>query len=465
MICILPHTMREKIKILWIRLRNKASLLTNIRDDTDIDATIDSIKKSIEFKGVNVWMLVFAIIVASVGLNVNSTAVIIGAMLISPLMGPINGLGLSVGTMDITLFKHSFKNLGPMVLISLIASTTYFVITPLSDAQSELLARTTPTIYDVFIAFFGGGAGILALSRKSQAITTISGVAIATALMPPLCTAGFGLASSQWSYFFGAFYLFFINSFYIALATFLMVRYLHFPMASYVDPHRQQLVRRGLTLFAIIVMIPSVFIAIRTIREASFNSSAIKYVTAIQKDPFYQDVEIVNSRRDFNKKQPTIHLSFVGKQLTPVQIQHLNELLKEYDLEKVQLDIKQLGASYDIEKQSTLISELLERREEQLMQKDSIIQNLQNKLDLIDNTTKEFQQIGAEIRIQYPDIESFSITNAIYTQTETLTQDTIPVLFINWRTMPADSLTIQRVSGWLKVRLGLPSLKIYETNN
>lgn len=457
--------MREKIKILWRTLRSKVSLLTNIREDTDIDATIDSIKKSIEFKGINIWMLAFAIIVASVGLNVNSTAVIIGAMLISPLMGPINGLGLSVGTMDITLFKHSLKNLGTMVLISLIASTTYFIITPLSDAQSELLARTTPTIYDVFIAFFGGAAGILALSRKSQAITTISGVAIATALMPPLCTAGFGLASTQWSYFIGAFYLFFINSFFIALATFLMVRYLHFPMASYVDPRRQQLVKRGLTLFAIIVIVPSVFIAIRTIREASFNTSAIKYVAAIQKDPFYQDVEIVNTIRSFNKKQPSIQLSFVGKQLTPVQVEHLKELLKEYDLEKTQLKIKQLGTSYDIETQSTLISDLLERKEIQLAQRDSIIQELQKQLALINNTTKEFQQIGAEINVQYPNIESFSIANAIYTQTETLKQDTIPVLFINWHNKPTDSITTQRVAEWLKVRLGLYTLKIYETNN
>ena len=447
------------------RFRSKIGLVANIREDTDIDTTIDSIKKSIDFKGVNVWMLAFAIIVASVGLNVNSTAVIIGAMLISPLMGPINGLGLSVGTMDINLFKHSFKNLGNMVVISLIASTTYFIISPLSDAQSELLARTTPTIYDVFIAFFGGAAGILALSRKAQAITTISGVAIATALMPPLCTAGYGLASAQWSYFFGAFYLFFINSFFIALATFLMVRYLHFPMATYVDPQRQQLVKRILTLFAIVVIVPSVFIAIRTVKEASFNSSVIKYVAAIQKDPFYQDVEIVNSRRVFNKKQPLIHLSFVGKQLTPVQIEHLKELLKDFDLAKAQLDIKQLGDAYDTNTQTELISDLLERKEKQLAQRDSVIQALQDQLTAIQNTTKEFQKVGAEMKIQYPSIESFSIANAIYTQTATLKQDTIPVLFINWHTKPSDSLTAQRVADWLEVRLELPPLQLYETTN
>lgn len=456
--------MREKIKALYNTLREKTGLLTNIREDTDIQATIESIKKSIDFQGVNVWMLAFAIIVASVGLNVNSTAVIIGAMLISPLMGPINGVGLAIGTMDINLFKHSFKNLGIMVLISLIASTTYFLISPLSDAQSELLARTTPTIYDVFIAFFGGAAGILALSRKSQAITTISGVAIATALMPPLCTAGFGVASAQWSYFFGAFYLFFINSFFIALATFAMVRYLHFPMASYVDPRRQQLVRRSMSLFAIVVIVPSVFIAIRTIQEASFNSSAIKYMTAIQNDVFYQDVEIVNSRREFNRKDPIIQLSFVGKQLSAVQMQHLNEQLKEFGLEKAKLEIKQLGASYDIEAQSTLISDLLKRNEMQIAQRDSIIEVLQSELATIKNATKEFKQIAAEINVQYPEIESFSIANAIYTQTSTLHQDTIPVLFINWH-HHTDSVTTRRVANWLEVRLGVDKLKVYETTN
>lgn len=456
--------MNEKIQVLFNGLKEKVGLLINIREDTDIEATIDSIKKSIEFNGANVWMLAFAIIVASVGLNVNSTAVIIGAMLISPLMGPINGVGLAIGTMDINLFKLSFKNLGIMVLISLIASTTYFLISPLSDAQSELLARTTPTIYDVFIAFFGGAAGILALSRKSQAITTISGVAIATALMPPLCTAGFGLASGQWSYFIGAFYLFFINSFFIALATFLMVRYLHFPMASYVDPKRQQLVRRGMTLFAIVVIVPSVFIAIRTIQEASFNSSAIKYMTAVQNDVFYQDVEIVNSRREFNRKQPTIHLSFVGKQLTPIQIQHLNEQLKEFGLEKTKLDIKQLGASYDIEAQTTLISDLLERKEMQLAQKDSTIQQLQSELATIKSATQEFKQIAAEMYVQYPEIESFSMANAIYTHTSTLQQDTIPVLFINWYEH-TDHQTAEKVGNWLKIRLDIDYLEIHETTN
>ena len=229
---------KEFFKELWKRIKE----LVNIAEDTDIAATINNISKGVEFKGDNVWVLFFAIIIASVGLNVNSTAVIIGAMLVSPLMGPIMGIGLSVGIYDLVLLRKSLKNLLLMVVISLIASSLYFLVTPLSEAQSELLARTNPTIFDVFIALFGGLAGILAQSRKQEKITIVSGVAIATALMPPLCTAGYGIGTGQLRYFFGAFYLFFINSFFIALATFLMVRYLKFPKKTFINPVNSELI-------------------------------------------------------------------------------------------------------------------------------------------------------------------------------------------------------------------------------
>lgn len=214
--------------------------LINIKQDCDAEATINNISESSEFKGLNVWILVFAIFLASIGLNVNSTAVIIGAMLVSPLMGPIMGIGLAIGISDLKLLKKSLKNLLVMTLISLLVSSLYFFVTPLSDAQSELLARTRPTIFDVLIASFGGFAGIVASSRKQEKTTVVSGVAIATALMPPLCTAGYGLGTGQINYFLGAFYLFFINSFFIALATFLIIKYLEFPEKEYMDENRRK---------------------------------------------------------------------------------------------------------------------------------------------------------------------------------------------------------------------------------
>lgn len=203
------HPLRDGLKKIYQYLAD----LARLNDDTDIESTLNSIKKAVEFRGVNLWILAFAVIVASVGLNVNSTAVIIGAMLISPLMGPINGIGLAIGISDSELLRKSLKNLLVMVVISLLASSSYFLLTPLSDAQSELLARTTPTIFDVLIAFFGGFAGIVAISRKDQPFTVISGVAIATALMPPLCTAGYGIGTGQMHFFFGAFYLFLLIPF------------------------------------------------------------------------------------------------------------------------------------------------------------------------------------------------------------------------------------------------------------
>ena len=204
----------------------------DIRQEKEDDReTIESIKRGVEFKGTNLWVLIFATFIASLGLNMNSTAVIIGAMLISPLMGPIMGFGLGLGTFDFELIKRAFRNFATATVFGIITSTIYFLLTPIDEAQSELLARTQPTVYDVLIAFFGGLAGIVASSTKSKG-NVIPGVAIATALMPPLCTAGFGLASGNLYYFFGALYLYFINTVFISLATFLVVRLLKYPKAN-----------------------------------------------------------------------------------------------------------------------------------------------------------------------------------------------------------------------------------------
>ena len=206
----------------WNSLKSDIKAITNISDHIDTDAATRSIRSNMAFRGPNVWILAFSIIIASVGLNVNSTAVIIGAMLISPLMGPIIGIGLGLGVNDTKLIRVGLKNLLVMVGISLMASFLYFLMTPLKLANpTELLSRTNPTIYDVIIALFGGAAGLLEISRKEKG-TVLSGVAIATALMPPLCTAGYGLASGNISYFFGALMLFIINGVFIIIATYLM---------------------------------------------------------------------------------------------------------------------------------------------------------------------------------------------------------------------------------------------------
>lgn len=447
---------------LWLKWINlKVREIARISDDTDIETTLLSISKSVEFKGVNVWILAFAVIVASVGLNVNSTAVIIGAMLISPLMGPINGVGLAIGISDSDLLRKSLKNFTIMVLISILASFTYFLVSPLSDAQSELLARTRPSIFDVLIAFFGGMAGIIALSRKQQPFTVISGVAIATALMPPLCTAGYGLASGQFSYFLGASYLFFINSFFIALATFLMVRFLHFPHKKYVDPNRQRLVKRSITLFSVIMIVPSVFLSIDVIKETSFNNQAIKYINDIQESAMFENIQIINSSRDYQRKKRTITMTLIGRKLKQKEIDYLKEQLLKYGLKKTNLVIKQTGSILDVNLQADFLENLLNKKEEQLSEKDSAIKRLESQLVIKQTYDLSKLQIAKEMAVQYPCVQTFSIENMIYINTQTLKQDTVLTLFVNWNYEP-DEKQRQQLTNWLKVRLGVDRLKIID---
>ena len=452
----------ERTKQLWNKARVYVKRLANMNEDTDVESTINSIKKDIEFKGANVWILFFAIIVASVGLNVNSTAVIIGAMLISPLMGPINGVGLAIGINDSDLLRSSLKNLFVMVAISLLASTAYFLISPLSDAQSELLARTSPTIYDVFIAFFGGFAGIVASSRKEGKVTIISGVAIATALMPPLCTAGYGLATGQFNYFLGAFYLFFINSFFIALATFVMVRYLHFPIRKYIDPSRQKVVKRSITVFSIIVIVPSVFMAWSMIAESRFNSQAIKYVQEIQTEEMFEEVEIINVKRNYSSKEKEIALSLVGKTLDQRQIERLQKRLVEFGLDNTKLTIKQMAGTIDIDAQANVLSKLLESKDEQLQEKERKIAQLTAELDALKLSGLDNVQLSREIAVEYPNVKRFSVSShSVYADVVSGKLDTIPTLYVEWIN-PKDTVKEKKLNDWLKVRLGIDELKIVE---
>ena len=449
------------IKEIWLYLKSLAS----IAEDTDSETTIANISKGVEFRADNVWVLFFAIIIASVGLNVNSTAVIIGAMLISPLMGPIMGLGLSIGISDGELLRKSLKNLFIMIVISLVASSLYFLISPLSDAQSELLARTKPTIYDVFIAFFGGLAGILAASRKQEKVTIVSGVAIATALMPPLCTAGYGLGTGQLIYFFGAFYLFFINAFFIALATYLMVRYLHFPRKKFLDPATELKVRRGIAIFTVVVLVPSVFIAINVVRETSFNNDAIKYINDIQTNPVMQNVQIISQKRTFSSKGNEITISLVGEPLTSEQVAILQKRMEEMGLKNTKLTIRQAGgASLDVGTQAKMLQDFIEDKDRTIEQKDSLIQELRQQIRIEQQRAQvTAEQLAYELSVLYPHIHDISMAEAVKFNVQSNTSDTIPTLNINWTQQPTDD-EYQHLSNWLKVRLKTNKLDIISKN-
>ncbi len=437
--------------------------LLNIRHDCDVDATIANISQNIEFKGVTIWILVFAIFLASIGLNVNSTAVIIGAMLVSPLMGPIMGIGLAIGITDLKMLKKSIKNLLIMTFISLLVSTIYFLISPLSDAQSELLARTRPTIFDVLIASFGGFAGIVAASRKKELTTVVSGVAIATALMPPLCTAGYGIGTGQFNYFWGAFYLFFINSFFIALATFIIVKHLKFPEKEYLNEARRRKVRHTIAIFSLIVIIPSVFIALNVVRETAFNAATKKYIADIEKSELLPDVQIIKTNKNYENH--TIELVFVGQQLSDAQMHYLHNHLIECGLDKVTLAIKQTSSNtFDVNNQPQLIQDLLNKKDKELAQNDSIITALNEKINKLQQQNKvDMTQFAKELQALQPNIARFSFSEAEQIDLQANTTSTNPTISIVWKDQPNEE-TIKQLTSWLKIRLQTENIIVKNEN-
>ncbi|MBR1766152.1 MAG: DUF389 domain-containing protein [Bacteroidales bacterium] len=304
-----------------------------LSDKEDELAVVEQVRGGIAFRGTNLWILIFAIFIASLGLNVNSTAVIIGAMLISPLMGPIIGMGLSVGIGDTDMFKQALKNYGVATLISVLTATLYFLISPLSEARSELLARTSPTLYDVFIAFFGGAAGVLALTTKSKG-QVIPGVAIATALMPPLCTAGYGLATAQWSYFFGAFYLFFINTVFIATATFLGVKLLRFHSLQPTNTETARRSRRVITVVFIVTLIPAAVLTVSIVRQDVQDRNVAQFVRS---ELNFAGTQVLSTRVEHD----TLCVVAVGKEITDEEADVARERMKFYRLSGYGLSIIQ----------------------------------------------------------------------------------------------------------------------------
>ena len=319
-------------------IKNFLKEYLDLRKDKDNELeTVDSIRKGVEFKGANLWILIFAIFMASLGLNVNSTAVIIGAMLISPLMGPIMGVGLSVGLNDFELMKRSLKSFLITTLFSVTTATIFFLVSPVAEGQSELLARTSPTIYDVFIALMGGLAGVTALSTKEKG-NVIPGVAIATALMPPLCTAGYGLATGNLIYFLGAFYLYFINSVFISLATFIGVRVMHFQRKEFVDKNREKKVRKYIVLIAIVTMCPAVYLTVGIIQDTFFESAANRFVN---EQLAFENTQVLDKKIHHEGKQHEIRVVLIGQEVPEASIAIARSKMKDYKLDNTKLVVLQ----------------------------------------------------------------------------------------------------------------------------
>lgn len=445
--------------------------LFHLRDEADEEGTITDIKRSIEFRGANLWALVFAVFIASVGLNMNSTAVIIGAMLISPLMGPIMGMGLALGTNDLDLLKRSMRNLGVAVVISVLTSALYFVITPLDQAQSELLARTQPTIFDVLIAIFGGSIGIIASSRKEKT-NAIPGVAIATALMPPLCTAGYGLANAQWAYFFGAFYLFFINSVFICLTTFVFVRLLRFKPVSFLDPVREKRVRFYLGIFALLTIIPSVYAGISVVQETLFKSRAEQFIA---KSFHFKDTQIIKQEALFDHRQPTLKLVLMGEPLSTQEQELLISQLPNYQLSNTQLLIQQPSkGSAELEKEFSEMNqnlrvsivedlykknaELLQEKEKALKQQQEQVKTLEQQVMALQAKAYPGEQIMAELAIEFPEVKSLVLDKV--QRFERKGVKVFPLGLVSWSKPPQNAVK-QRLHAYLKVRLKAPDLELW----
>jgi uncharacterized hydrophobic protein (TIGR00271 family) len=430
----------------------------NITEDSAPQAeVIEAISKGVPFRGATLWILIFATILASVGLNVNSIGPIIGAMLVSPLMGPILGFGLSLAINDFELMKKSMRNFGYMTLTAIVTATLYFLLTPIGTAQSELLARTTPTFYDVLIAFFGGAAGVVGYTRKERALYVITGVAIATALLPPLCTAGYGIATLSWKFFGGALYLFSINAIFIAVSTYVCIRILKYKKKSFVEPRTERRVKRLMWCIIVIAILPSIFIAFRLINQSVFESNADRFV----KSEFqFEETRVLETECEYlldtRKKHRTISVVLYGEPLSDDAIENIRRKMPAYDLTHTDLMVKQSSGNTQIDFTPLQIgyAQILDEKNRQIKKLEQQL-TLTKSVDSI-ATRDMVREFGAIVA----GIESVSLSHhPVYSPGGVIT-DTLFVCIIN----PVTALTaddMERMERWLKVKGRTENVKIY----
>ncbi len=429
-----------------VLLKGRFNLDEDKAEESEITA---SIVKNISFRGANLWTLIFAIFIASIGLNVNSAAVIIGAMLISPLMGPIMGVGLGIGINDLDLVRKGLKNLLIATMASIATSALYFWLTPLDQAQSELLARTTPSIWDVFIAFFGGLAGIVAGTRKEKS-NVIPGVAIATALMPPLCTAGFGLANGEMYYFFGALYLFFINGLFICIATFLIVRFLRFKRKQFESEAIEKRVSRTILILVIVTVLPSIYLAYRIVDRTIFEANAVKFAQA---EFNFKRTQVINKSYVWDGKQKRIELLLIGDELEESTIDSIRGRMDGYNLDGAELVIYQgLDKGEDIDFAAIKASIL----KDAFSRTDSLLSSQRTVTDV---RTDTLPNIREELAALYPDMRSYTMAKTLRSRLDTLQQDSIVMVTVQFKRVP-DGKEITKLENWLKQRLAGDSVVV-----
>ena len=442
--------------------KDKFFFLTRLFDlrqeKEDEEETIESLKKGVEFRGTTLWVLIFAIFLASLGLNTNSTAVIIGAMLVSPLMGPIMGFGLGLGIADFDLVKRSLRNYLTATLFSVVTATIYFLISPINEAQSELLARTSPTIYDVLIAFFGGLAGIVAGSTKLKG-NVIPGVAIATALMPPLCTAGFGLATGNLSYFLGAFYLYFINTVFISLSTYIVVRMLKYKNKEILDKKRKQTVRRYMMIIVTCTIIPSLYLTYRVFKDTLFDQQVRSFVNKELDFPNTQVLSKTIAVDTAGRKE--INVVLLGEAVPDMMIETARARMRDYGLGGIGLNIQQgFGSDVDINELKSVLMKDLYKNNEELIQAQAVqIDSLKHTVDRYRRASHLALSLTPELRVLYPQVERLACTPTIIANTVQDKPDTVLLVYVKVK----NALTPdeqRKLSQWMGARTEEKNIKL-----
>ena len=463
------EAVRKDAKGLFASVKTFLSELLDFRDDTDRDATITAIKADIPFKGATAWILVCSIFVASVGLNANSTAVVIGAMLISPLMGPILGVGLSIAINDIDTLRKSLINLATMIVLSLLTAFLFFWLFPLSEETSELLGRTRPDIRDVLIAFFGGLALIIARTKKGTIASVIFGVAIATALMPPLCTAGYGLAEGNWQYFGGAMYLFTINTIFIALATFVVLKVLRFPMLKYANSAKRKRISRFAMLIAIVVMIPAIWTFLTVLQESKYDRDYKNFVeNEIDTNP-----NLWLQKKFLDPDTKKISLYFNGD-VSDEMISDLQNEKKNYE----NIQDFELVINANKTRSADRLMESLDRAYADLDRKDNIIDGLQKQITELENNitnlnqlieskntnqnSVSFSSLSRDAKVRFNDLEFFGYAKMLESK-DFINIDTVTVANVRWKVNLADSVILSReraLQKWLKEELKVDTVYV-----
>ncbi|OCB78802.1 hypothetical protein LPBF_01905 [Flavobacterium crassostreae] len=421
------------------------------KGEDDKYKVLENVKANISFRGSNLWILACAIVIASIGLNVNSAAVIIGAMLISPLMGPIIGAGFGLGIFDFDLLKRSLKNLLVATLVGLLVSAIYFFISPFKETQPELLSRTAPNIYDILIAFSGGVVGAIAITRVEKG-NPIPGVAIATALMPPLCTAGYGLAIGSMKFFFGAIYLYSINCVFICISTFFIVTYLKYPKKKQLDERSEKKVRYIITSLITILILPSIYFAYQLFEQKNYQHQIDVF---IEKEFSDKGIAILYKKTKFNENPKKLELGFLSTKFSEAQIKNYNSKLKQYAVTNTKLVVIQ--DTTDLK--SSILNEI-KYNKSVLSEKDVTILNLKKQIaaDRYDNAG-----LLAEIQILFPEIENLAVSNHTFNE-NTDSIRILPIVVYKSKVALKDE-NRDKLNQWLQQRLAKKEIELYQQPN